>query len=158
MKRHLQYFAIMLSIIVFNSTTFAQDSNAVRNQNQIKEKVNNGKQTQKLHGRNFVDEDGDGYNDNAPDHDGDGIPNGLDEDYNGNGKNSFVDLDGDGINDNSTNGNGYGARKGLNSNHGLNKNSVGAQNGNVNGAGNNTGNTDGTTSGKTRKGRGGRGN
>ena len=32
-------------------------------------------------GRNFVDLDGDGFNDNAPDHDNDGIPNGLDEDY-----------------------------------------------------------------------------
>ena len=29
----------------------------------------------------FVDEDGDGFNDLAPDADGDGIPNGLDEDY-----------------------------------------------------------------------------
>ena len=32
-------------------------------------------------GKNFVDLNGDGFNDNAPDHDGDGIPNGLDEDY-----------------------------------------------------------------------------
>ena len=32
-------------------------------------------------GTNFVDLDGDGFNDNAPDHDGDGIPNGLDPDY-----------------------------------------------------------------------------
>lgn len=29
----------------------------------------------------FVDDDGDGYNDLAPDADGDGIPNGLDPDY-----------------------------------------------------------------------------
>lgn len=29
----------------------------------------------------FVDEDGDGFNDLAPDADGDGIPNGLDSDY-----------------------------------------------------------------------------
>lgn len=29
----------------------------------------------------FIDEDGDGYNDLAPDADGDGIPNGQDEDY-----------------------------------------------------------------------------
>ena len=29
----------------------------------------------------FVDEDGDGFNDLAPDHDGDGIPNGLDPDF-----------------------------------------------------------------------------
>ena len=60
----------------------------------------------------FVDKDGDGYNDNAPDHDGDGIPNGLDPDwqkivkYKGRGpgqgkghKRKFIDLDGDGIND-----------------------------------------------------------
>ena len=32
-------------------------------------------------GSNFVDLNGDGFNDNAPDLDGDGIPNGLDEDY-----------------------------------------------------------------------------
>ena len=30
---------------------------------------------------NFVDLNGDGFNDNAPDADGDGIPNGLDPDY-----------------------------------------------------------------------------
>ncbi len=30
---------------------------------------------------NFIDEDGDGYNDLAPDADGDGIPNGMDPDY-----------------------------------------------------------------------------
>jgi hypothetical protein len=52
----------------------------------------------------FVDENGDGYNDNAPDHDGDGIPNGLDPDYQplnpDRGKRfGFVDEDGDGIND-----------------------------------------------------------
>jgi len=56
------------------------------------------------HGKGFVDSDGDGFNDNAPDHDGDGIPNGLDPDYTGlknrNGR-GFVDLDGDGINDNA---------------------------------------------------------
>ena len=62
------------------------------------------------HGQHFIDLDGDGYNDNAPDHDGDGIPNGLDKDWKklkkkGEGKGKgrrrrFVDLDGDGINDN----------------------------------------------------------
>jgi hypothetical protein len=31
--------------------------------------------------RGFVDADGDGFNDNAPDADGDGIPNGQDEDF-----------------------------------------------------------------------------
>lgn len=52
----------------------------------------------------FVDKDGDGYNDNAPDDDGDGIPNGLDPDYKPGKKKKvrakqFIDLDGDGIND-----------------------------------------------------------
>jgi len=47
--------------------------------------------TIKVHpaGRRFIDKDGDGFNDLAPDHDGDGIPNGLDKDYRrgrGNGK------------------------------------------------------------------------
>lgn len=32
-------------------------------------------------GSNFIDLNGDGFNDNAPDQDGDGIPNGLDADY-----------------------------------------------------------------------------
>jgi hypothetical protein len=32
-------------------------------------------------GKHFVDVNGDGFNDNAPDEDGDGIPNGLDPDY-----------------------------------------------------------------------------
>jgi hypothetical protein len=38
-------------------------------------------QTCQGNGKNFVDLNGDGFNDNAPDHDGDGIPNGLDDDY-----------------------------------------------------------------------------
>lgn len=32
-------------------------------------------------GVRFVDKNGDGFNDLAPDHDGDGIPNGLDKDW-----------------------------------------------------------------------------
>jgi hypothetical protein len=34
-----------------------------------------------VHGPHFVDLDGDGLRDDAPDLDGDGIPNGMDEDY-----------------------------------------------------------------------------
>jgi len=57
------------------------------------------------HNQHFIDIDGDGYNDNAPDHDGDGIPNGLDPDWQKlneekRNRHRFVDLDGDGINDN----------------------------------------------------------
>ncbi len=58
-------------------------------------------------GNAFVDADGDGFNDNAPDADGDGIPNGQDPDYtgaktrnSGNAK-GFVDENGDGVNDNA---------------------------------------------------------
>lgn len=56
------------------------------------------------HGAGFVDENGDGYNDNAPDADGDGIPNGMDDDYvptnpENSKRNGFIDEDGDGIND-----------------------------------------------------------
>ena len=40
-----------------------------------------GRAGQGLRGHGFVDENGDGYNDNAPDADGDGIPNGRDEDF-----------------------------------------------------------------------------
>jgi len=34
-----------------------------------------------VRGLGFIDEDGDGFNDNAPDVDNDGIPNGIDPDY-----------------------------------------------------------------------------
>jgi len=82
------------------------------------------------HGQHFIDLDGDGYNDNAPDHDGDGIPNGLDKDWKklkkkGEGKGKgrrrrFVDLDGDGIDDNlqaeqTEQGTGTGVKKEMSS-------------------------------------------
>ncbi|MCF8373877.1 MAG: hypothetical protein K9H64_19800 [Bacteroidales bacterium] len=61
-------------------------------------------QPKQQHKQSFVDKDGDGYNDNAPDDDGDGIPNGLDPDYKKGkkkrfGQSNYVDLNGDGIND-----------------------------------------------------------
>lgn len=62
----------------------------------------------------FIDENGDGYNDLAPDEDGDGIPNYADEDYvrpeggQGNGPGNFVDEDGDGYNDNAPDEDGDG--------------------------------------------------
>ena len=89
----------IISLFFINSL-FAQDSTKT----QEKEKNQTGKQIHKK--IEFVDENNDGYNDNAPDHDGDGIPNGLDPDYlalkkksKQKGKVKFVDLDGDGIND-----------------------------------------------------------
>jgi hypothetical protein len=98
------------------------------------------------HGKNFVDKNGDGYNDNAPDHDGDGIPNGVDPDYKGAKvqKNKFVDLNGDGINDNAGKGNksgkgvkgGYGtAGKGM-KNSTQNCTTTGTQTGTQSGTGN----------------------
>jgi len=87
-------FLALLMACILSATSQAQDS--------TKTKENNLK-----HDQHFVDKNGDGYNDNAPDHDEDGIPNGLDPDWiklkknKGKGKrHRFVDLDGDGINDN----------------------------------------------------------
>ena len=69
MKSSLFFFTLLLlSFISFG--VYAQDST---------KSVNT--QENKQHGIHFIDEDGDGYNDNAPDHDGDGIPNGLDPDW-----------------------------------------------------------------------------
>ena len=69
------------------------------------------------HGLRFVDLNGDGINDNAPDVDGDGIPNGLDPDYQGlqrkGGTGGFIDLDGDGINDNAPDVDGDGIPNGM---------------------------------------------
>ena len=61
--------------------------------------------TKTAHGRAFVDNNGDGYNDLAADFDGDGIPNGQDPDFvrRGNGRGvglrGYIDQNGDGIND-----------------------------------------------------------
>lgn len=86
----IKYFLnIIVLIILTGSFVYAQDSTkAVK--------------SPKTHKINFVDKNGDGYNDNAPDHDGDGIPNGLDPDWlkmKQNKKRPFRDLNGDGIND-----------------------------------------------------------
>jgi hypothetical protein len=99
MKFKIPIFLLIFGIII--SSPFlsnAQDTTQIK-------KVETAKK------QGFVDKDGDGYNDNAPDHDGDGIPNGLDPDWKklkrgkgeGKGKGKkrrFIDLDGDGINDN----------------------------------------------------------
>ena len=63
----------------------------------------------------FVDANGDGIRDNAPDADGDGIPNGRDPDYvpaNPEAGCHFVDADGDGINDNARDTDGDGIPNG----------------------------------------------
>ena len=111
---------ISIAILVAAGTTFAQDSLQVKNKKQLrgsnaaKASVNSAGQQ----GKGFVDLNGDGYNDNARDDDGDGIPNGLDPDYTGSklrkgkGSRGFVDADGDGINDNLQDADGDGIPNG----------------------------------------------
>ena len=111
---------IVLMAVMFSSTILAQEEqkqekNQIKNQVKSELKVNTQTQTMQ-HGNHFVDANKDGYNDNAPDIDGDGIPNGRDEDYTGaknrkNGK-GFVDLNGDGLNDNAFDADGDGIPNG----------------------------------------------
>lgn len=119
-----------LLYILFSSSLFAQDNPKKNNE---KTKTKTEVKTKIQHGYGFVDADGDGYNDNAPDHDGDGIPNGIDPDYHGaKHKKRFVDIDGDGINDNAV----LGKRKGNNKNfknNDFDKKGNGPQRGNVRG-------------------------
>jgi len=126
MKTLYKILISMLFAFALCSNLFAQDSTkVVKNPKNVQ---NNNQAIQ--HGGGFVDLNGDGYNDNAPDHDGDGIPNGLDKDYikfkrNGQGQGQgrrmrFIDLDGDGINDNA--GKGFG--RGMNRNMRFNNNST----------------------------------
>ncbi len=117
----LTVFTLMLTLS-FLSSAFAQDST----QTQTRTKARYGKKYQTenqtansfQHGHKFVDENGDGINDNAPDADGDGIPNGQDPDYvgsqkrAGHGAKGFIDLDGDGINDNALDADGDGIPNG----------------------------------------------
>ena len=68
--------------------------------------------------KGYVEENGDGMNDNAKDDEGDGIPNGQDPDYQrqnpmkGKGQKGFVDENGDGINDNARDDDGDGIPNG----------------------------------------------
>lgn len=84
----MKILLFLVSLLFSFSLLQAQDSTA----------ASNSKNTQQMR---FVDEDGDGYNDLAPDHDGDGIPNGLDPDYaeSQRQRHRFIDLNGDGIDD-----------------------------------------------------------
>jgi hypothetical protein len=88
----------------------AQDTVPRRPEDTRQQKESSKQQQQK-----FVDEDGDGYNDNAPDHDGDGIPNRLDPDWKKLQKKKksipFEDLDGDGVNDHLQQGEGEGRQQ-----------------------------------------------
>jgi len=127
-KNLLSTFAITVLAVAFSTSYLFSQDDPAKNQNQIKVKstVKNEIKTQtqtksqfKEHGNKFVDANGDGYNDNAPDADGDGIPNGRDEDYSGskfrkgnNNTKGFVDLNGDGINDRAIDSDGDGIPNG----------------------------------------------
>ncbi|UCF62758.1 MAG: hypothetical protein JSW33_09220, partial [bacterium] len=78
----------------------------LQTRNQNRGTFQNREENKVIHGAHFVDQDGDGFHDYAPDHDKDGIPNGQDADYLGAGKGqrkaAFRDTDGDGIDDNMT--------------------------------------------------------
>jgi hypothetical protein len=96
---------LILPMLPFKTCVFAQDSAGTKIQVQTETQIRSDCQQ----GYTFVDENGDGYNDNAPDIDGDGIPNGLDSDYigpdkvqAGNKDKGFVDIDADGISDDIT--------------------------------------------------------
>ncbi len=133
----------LVTALLFNFT-FAQDD-AVKNQekNQIKTKVQDQVQNKvkvqlneqnQVHGKRFVDANNDGYNDIAPDADGDGIPNGKDEDYSGsknrkgNSGHGFVDMDGDGINDNAIDSDGDGIPNGQDADYVRTQDGTGQQN------------------------------
>ncbi|MBN2366230.1 MAG: hypothetical protein EH225_09630 [Calditrichaeota bacterium] len=135
-----------------------QEQVQLKDQNQNKGITQNKEQNRIIHGPNFVDKDGDGFNDNAPDHDNDGIPNGQDQDYQGAGKSrrpAYVDKDGDGIADNlvQRRGRGYGRKSSYGPANGTGNQGVRPQNGTGYGPGASSGNCDGTgPKGKTNRG------
>ncbi|MDZ7333056.1 MAG: hypothetical protein ONB31_13865 [candidate division KSB1 bacterium] len=103
MKRIIKLSVLAIAVAFLAFTTLSDESFA-----QTKPQMGN-----KAAG--FVDANGDGYNDKAPDADGDGIPNGLDPDYKplnpDRGKRfGFVDQNGDGINDRIQDADGDGIR------------------------------------------------
>ena len=138
MKKTLTILSLALLFLVGN--LFAQDNMGSKKQN----RKGNTNQV------GFIDTDGDGYNDNAADHDSDGIPNGMDEDYEG-AKNrkgntrGFVDENGDGINDNALDADGDGIPNGRDGDF------VRAQDGSGNKRG--SGNSDCTSKGNRRGGK-----
>jgi len=100
--------------------TAVKEQVRAQSQEQSKQSQLKGETNQKevQHQKQFEDKNGDGYNDNAADADGDGIPNGQDPDYTGaknragNGKGGFIDENGDGINDNAEDWDGDGIPNG----------------------------------------------
>jgi hypothetical protein len=140
MKKFNLFITLLSSMLIltFTAASLAQDDGATQEKKQVQEqkqiqeqeqeqpqaqnknemKQGNTYQNQIQHGNRFQDKNGDGFNDNAPDHDGDGIPNGQDPDYDGakmragKGKKGFVDENGNGINDNVEDWDGDGVANG----------------------------------------------
>ena len=159
MKNSIKILSIIA--IFLSSNLMAQDSVQVQNRkgNQYKQQ-NKSMNQNNMQKAGFVDEDGDGFNDNAPDVDGDGIPNGRDADYTGaknrrgNNAKGFVDLDGDGINDNAIDSDGDGIPNGQDPDYVRPMDGSGAAYGQGAGNGQGTGDCDGTgTKGKKGKGK-----
>ena len=150
MKKTISMLTLALLFLVGN--LFAQDSTAQKNQ------YRNGNTNQV----GFIDADGNGYNDYAADHDGDGIPNGMDEDYTGaknrkgNNSKGFVDADGDGINDNALDADGDGIPNGKDDDFVRPQDGSGSKRGSANGGGTGTGDCDGTGSNSKGNKRGGK--
>ena len=97
-KKNITLYVLFTFILLVNFN-YAQDST------KVEKEIKNAQLKSGNQGK-FIDANGDGYNDNAPDHDGDGIPNGLDADFMNLKKRDndnflkYVDSNGDGINDN----------------------------------------------------------
>jgi len=94
MKPQITFFVLFLTLILWGAPPLHAQS---------PDSLNAKKSMHKTH--LFIDKDGDGYNDNAPDDDGDGIPNSLDPDWYKKNKHHakksipYIDENGDGIND-----------------------------------------------------------
>lgn len=73
MKTLVRSMAMILALALPAAVAFAQSDSAQGNGSQHQQDGGNA--------YGFVDADGDGFNDLAPDHDGDGIPNGIDPDW-----------------------------------------------------------------------------
>ena len=117
---------LSLALLFFVGNLFAQDNTGSKKQN----RKGNTNQV------GFIDADGNGYNDNASDHDGDGIPNGRDNDYTGaknrkgNNSKGFVDVDGDGVNDNALDADGDAIPNGQDDDYVRSQNGSGNKRGN----------------------------
>jgi hypothetical protein len=97
MKKHVTIPVILVGLALVATPAAGQQTGGQKHQR--------GRQAT----RAFVDMNGDGFADNAPDFDGDGIPNGMDPDYvRGMAHNRAIDSDGDGVVDQPRAGRGWG--------------------------------------------------